>query len=759
MATPSRSSLRVRFGEFELDLSTRELWINGTKQTLAPQPFQVLQLLIERRGQLVTRDDIVHHLWPSNTFVDYEQGLRKAINRLREALNDSTEQPRFIETLPRQGYRFIGEVEIDAGHLGQRAEPIGLHPHLVETDPSINVPRRKPILRHPLAWILATVICATAALLWQWRVSRRTPSASHEPKLSQLTANSFENPITSSGISPDGKYLAFTDATNRMRVCLLATGQTHTIPEPESLQGRPVDWTIAGWFPDSTRFLANARPPGSLAWFPGRFRFAANSGSAGSTAAPAGQAASVWVVSILGNTAKKLRDDAEAFSVSRDGRWIAFGANPAQRGDHEIWLMEAEGQQARKLYDAPADTGIGGLTWSQDGKRAIYLQISTATAELVSRDLQGGPVVTLVQSPDWWSLTDFVSLPDERVIYARDQNLWELRIDSYTGQPIGKPRRLTDWPGGSWVGEMSVTAEGTRLVFQRSIPQTTVNVADLAANEMRISSPRHLTLNESVSSAETWTPDSKALVFRSTRNGHYWVFKQALNSDTDEPLVLGSNNTGGSAISPDGFWLYYLDCGVQPRGGCEGVVPVMAIPIEGGTPRLVMKSDTYGRPRCAVAPGKYCLVAEQSGDGKPLTFTSFDALNGRGAIVASFETEPGADYGWALSRDGAQIAVFKFWDARIHIISLTGQPPREVAVKGWTNLISLFWAAGGKGWFAASKSKGGTVLLHIDLQGEARSLWEQKGGGSLAGLPSPDGRHLAIVTATGSNNAWMMENP
>src|SRR5208337_4851438 len=105
MATHSRSSQRVRFGEFELDLSTRELWTNGTKQTVAPQPFQVLHLLIERRGQLVPREDLVRHLWPSDTFVDYEQGLKKAINRLREALNDSAHQPRFIETLPRSGYR------------------------------------------------------------------------------------------------------------------------------------------------------------------------------------------------------------------------------------------------------------------------------------------------------------------------------------------------------------------------------------------------------------------------------------------------------------------------------------------------------------------------------------------------------------------------------------------------------------------------------------------------------------------------------
>jgi len=126
----------VRFGEFELDLSTRELSTNGAKQTLAPQPFQVLELLIKHRGQLVTRDDLIHHLWPSDTFVDYEQGLKKAINRLRDALNDSAEQPRFIETLPRQGYRFIAVLEVDASYRAPIpiVEPGVLAPRLVTQD-------------------------------------------------------------------------------------------------------------------------------------------------------------------------------------------------------------------------------------------------------------------------------------------------------------------------------------------------------------------------------------------------------------------------------------------------------------------------------------------------------------------------------------------------------------------------------------------------------------------------------------------------
>ena len=101
----------IRFGEFQLDPSTRELWRNGQKFSLQEQPFQILSALLERPGQLISRTELQKSLWSSSTFVDFEHGLNKAMNRLREVLEDSADQPRFIETLPRQGYRFIAQVE------------------------------------------------------------------------------------------------------------------------------------------------------------------------------------------------------------------------------------------------------------------------------------------------------------------------------------------------------------------------------------------------------------------------------------------------------------------------------------------------------------------------------------------------------------------------------------------------------------------------------------------------------------------------
>src|SRR5438270_6827464 len=107
-ATPRRL---VQFGVFELDFGTGELRKAGLKIKLQDQPFQVLAMLLERPGELVTREELLTRLWPSDTFVDFDHGLNVAVKKLRQALSDSAENPRFIETLARRGYRFVAQVE------------------------------------------------------------------------------------------------------------------------------------------------------------------------------------------------------------------------------------------------------------------------------------------------------------------------------------------------------------------------------------------------------------------------------------------------------------------------------------------------------------------------------------------------------------------------------------------------------------------------------------------------------------------------
>jgi cholera toxin transcriptional activator len=111
MAVPQNNARIARFGVFELDLSAGELRKSGVKLRLQEQPFQVLALLLERAGDVVTREELQQKLWPSDTFVDFDHSLNTAINKVREALGDSASSPRYVETLARRGYRFIAPVQ------------------------------------------------------------------------------------------------------------------------------------------------------------------------------------------------------------------------------------------------------------------------------------------------------------------------------------------------------------------------------------------------------------------------------------------------------------------------------------------------------------------------------------------------------------------------------------------------------------------------------------------------------------------------
>lgn len=161
MATPASPPTKIRFESFELDPTSRELRKGGVRLRLQPQPFRVLLLLIERAGQVVTREEIRDCLWEDSTFVDFEHGINFSINQIRGALSDNAESPRYVETLPRRGYRFIGAPECSSEH----SSPIPIHSGVILSeakDPqfaAVSIRRRWPIIVS--LGILAAAIAGT----------------------------------------------------------------------------------------------------------------------------------------------------------------------------------------------------------------------------------------------------------------------------------------------------------------------------------------------------------------------------------------------------------------------------------------------------------------------------------------------------------------------------------------------------------------------------------------------------------------------
>src|SRR6202008_4091848 len=129
MASPGTKPGTIRFGAFELDAVNRELLKRGRPVKLQPQQFVVLELLVERAGQVVSREEIRQHIWDANTFVDFERAINFAINQIRAALGDDAEKPRFVETISRLGYRFVCPIEVSQSapirlEANTAAEPI-----------------------------------------------------------------------------------------------------------------------------------------------------------------------------------------------------------------------------------------------------------------------------------------------------------------------------------------------------------------------------------------------------------------------------------------------------------------------------------------------------------------------------------------------------------------------------------------------------------------------------------------------------------
>jgi serine/threonine protein kinase len=583
-------------------------------------------------------------------------------------------------------------------------------------------------------------------------LSMRTP---WDPKLRQLTINSEENRVISGAISLDGKYLAYSDLKG-IHVKVIETGETYTFPQPEGLKNANVDWEIVPkWFPDNTRFLANAHPPGldMGTW--------SSSGT------------SVWIFSRLGGASSKLRDNASAYSVSPDGSSISFGTNKGSIGDQEIWLMGPTGEQARKIYETDGGgSAIGGLVWSPDGQRAIYDRSEWLwnADTLLSVDLKGGSPTILLSPAETKNMRDYAWLPDGRLIYAVAENpavgntcnYWAMRLDARTGKPLEKPKQLTNWSRFCAGAGTSATADGKRLAFLEFSGYGTWYMADLEAGGTRLINPRHFTLEEGDDFIADWAADSKTFILASARGDRYEIQRQFLGADSPELVVSGAGGIKDANVSPDGKWIIAQIFSVSGGPSSSTPIQLMRVPITGGSPELIFQTEWWSSISCARQPATFCAVAELSKDRKQMVVTAFDPIKGRGPELARFDVGPSFDqtvynFSWAISPDGTRLAAARGMDGYLQIRSVRSGTMQIIRLKGIHDIRTLAWAADGKGFLVSSGSGEGSVLLHVDLQGNAKALWKCNWSDCF-GRQSPDGHHLGVRDVKQSSNMWMMEN-
>ncbi len=714
-----------RFGVFEVDFRSGELRRNGIKVKLQEQPLQVLAQLLERPGEVVTREDLRKHLWPADTFVDFDHSLNAAIRRLRDALGDSAENPTFVETVARRGYRFLAPVSIPPsnGHAALASAVVDSVPVVSRT-------------RHPW-WIAAGAIGLLLLILGLTLGFFLAPHAAAPLRVTQLTANPINDPVRVAAISRDGRYLAFSDESGFF-LRQIDTGETHAVTLPEGLAAISVSWA-----PDSVHMIVGLNGQG--------------------------RESSLWELSALGGSARKLVEDGRIPAVSPDGKEFAFVAGRPMR--QRIWLAPFDGMPPRELLGQDGDL-FGGITWSPDSRKIAYTTAKFAYGNGVKASMD----VVAVPKPSSYDIVhpdSVMSLsglegplawaPDGRLIYSlaeprprqMDSNLWSMRLNRQM-QPQGSPQRLTNDQG--IVSSVTTSADTRRIVYVKAVPEPDVYVGklDSAGN---LSEPQRLTLDDRQDLPFDWTADSKQVIFMSDRTGAFNIYKQSSDQAVPDLVVSNNQQAAQPRLSPDGKQLIYV---IYPNWGDSNYeVPLMRVPLAGGAPQQLARANWISNHQCARAPAKICVFSVVG--ERDMTFFSFDPMQGNATQIYQIKDDLVQLYNWSLAPDGTTLAIAKGkWgdeEIRIHLVSLTGGPEKWLNVTGWTGLASIDWAADSKGFWAASTGERENALLHIDLRGNARAVWRPTTLNVGWAIPSRDGKSLALHVNSDSANVWMLDRP
>jgi Tol biopolymer transport system component/DNA-binding winged helix-turn-helix (wHTH) protein len=753
----------VRFGLFEFHRRTGELRKNGAKVRLEGQPIQLLELLLERPQELVTPDEIRARLWPDGTVVEFEHSIKSAVKRLRQALDDDAEAPRYVQTLPRRGYRFIAPVRAqDAfGSRNGHSDDAAIQ-ELSVAPGSRWYPRSAP------AVVAGILILGAVLTAWFARPWAGTPSKLTER---QITANPPEDYIRAAAISPDGRSVAYKDLTG-LYVRSVDSGETRSVPLPTDLSNALGQ---IEWFPDGAKLLAVLNRP-----------------------EPYG----LWVIPVLGQAQPRLAyPNGVDPSISPDGQSVAFMSCCKLRSFQEILVGGINGETPRQLVAAKQQGSdeaqlenetVWYPVWSPDGRWIAYARRwktgrGSQTSAIEVRPASGGPAKTLVSQesvPSASSLCAFllngpcmIWSPDGRLVFRASQtaespsgqtkySLWRLRVDPRTGEATTKPLQLMAWSDFQ-VLNLSVTQDGKSLSMLRQRVWSDVYLGELGSGNASMKPPHRFTLdNRGILTLDSWTADGQAILFSSSQNGRTELFRKGLNENIAEAIVRGPEGYRCARRTADGSWMLYVAWTAAAPNTMPSPDRLMRRSVAGGPSELVLEEPGGGTPdryvwdyKCPLKPGSPCVLGEKHGDD--LIFYSLDPVRGKGKPLGKVGV-PQPQMDWDLSPDGSRLALIgrAQHDAPIGVLNFSEGRWQEISPVRRVGLpLSIAWAADGKGFFMASWDNDSINLLHVTLAG--RVDWLMRNGyrqfiGKL--LPSPDGKYLAYQCDTTDSNVWLLEN-
>jgi len=671
----------MRFGVFEVDLRAGELRKGGLKIKLQEQPFQILAMLLEHPGEIITREEIQKKLWSEDTFVDFEHSLATAVKKLREALGDSADNPRFVETLPRRGYRFIAPVDVGAIHElppAGTAAPVAAVSARPDTVGDRRTGSALTERRYSARWIIAMLaVVATAGAGVTWWLTR-SPKPAPVPTLTRLTSDS--GLTTDPALSPDGKLLAYASdraGEGNLDIYVKQVGGG----EPLRLTRDPADEHEPAFSPDGTTIAFRSEREGG----------------------------GIYVVSALGGPARIIAPEGRRPQFSPDGKWIAYwvggigGASLNVRDSARIYVVASAGGAPRQLQSDFVAAVFP--IWSPDGTHLLFLgsrdeklpqeqgidwwvtaldsgaAIKTGALEATRQTGLAGPL------PGYpWVLLAAAWQPagDSLVFSARSgdtTNLWQIGISPKTWKVSGPPHHLTS---GTTIEGAPSAASGpggtVRVAFASLTENPDIWSLPIEANQGKVVGEiERLTSDAGADFDPALSPDGSKLVWISSRSGSQEVWMKDLRNGEDSALTASRWNKYEPSFSPDGSRVAF---GEVTKAGAWNLY---LVPSVGGTPEMIAEG-------CA-------LLSGWTSDGKRALCNPLDGhvylLHLASRRKTSLLDRPGH---WlccgAFSPDDHWITFFDGTSVRDYVVPFQGEVP--IGESEWMDMGGHYWSPDGK---------------------------------------------------------------